>query len=87
MTGSTGSSARQSRAKVAILAEASSWLGAGLAISRGVESSMPSAMLEQQAQTFGLRDLAFSSSDIGSPQHLQIQEFIRSCEVNLLRLK
>jgi hypothetical protein len=48
---------------------------------------MPSAMLEQEAQIFGLRDRAFPSSGIGSPQHLQIREFIRLCEANSQRLK
>jgi hypothetical protein len=41
---------------------------------------MPSAMLEQEAQMFGLRERAFPVSGIGSPQHLQIREFMRSCE-------
>jgi len=40
-------------------------------------SSMPSAILEQEAQIFGLRDRAFPFSGIGSPQHMQIREFIR----------
>jgi hypothetical protein len=48
---------------------------------------MPSAMLEQEAQMFGLRDRAFPSSGIGSPQHLQIWEFMCSCEANHQRLK
>jgi hypothetical protein len=43
---------------------------------------MPSAMLEQEAQMFGLRDRVFPFSGIGSPQHLQIWEFIRLCEAN-----
>jgi hypothetical protein len=41
---------------------------------------MPSARLEQEAQMFGLRERAFPASGIGSPQHLQIREFMRSCE-------
>jgi hypothetical protein len=40
---------------------------------------MPSAMLEQEAQIFGLRDMAFPFSGIGSPQHRQIREFMRLC--------
>ncbi|PWU16572.1 MAG: hypothetical protein C5B50_13330 [Verrucomicrobia bacterium] len=39
-------------------------------------ASIPSAMLEQEEQTFGLRDSAFPVSDIGWPQHLQILGFI-----------
>jgi hypothetical protein len=41
---------------------------------------MPSTMLEQEAQMFGLRERAFPASGIGSPQHLQIREFMRSRE-------
>jgi hypothetical protein len=41
------------------------------------ESSIPSAMLEQEAHMFGLRDRAFPWSGIGSPQHRQMREFIR----------
>jgi hypothetical protein len=41
---------------------------------------MPSAMLEQEAQMFGLRDSVFPVSGIGSPQHRQIREFMRSGE-------
>ncbi len=41
---------------------------------------MPSAMLEQEAQMFGLRERAFPVSGIGSPQHMQMREFMRSCE-------
>ena len=55
--------------------------------SDAMDSSMPSAMLEQEAQMFGLRERAFPFSGIGSPQHLQIREFIRSCEANSQRLK
>jgi hypothetical protein len=40
-------------------------------------SSMPSAMLEQEAQTFGLRERAFPFSGIGSPQHRQMRRFMR----------
>jgi hypothetical protein len=36
-------------------------------------------MLEQEAQIFGLRDKALPLSGIGSPQHIQIQEFMRVC--------
>jgi hypothetical protein len=43
---------------------------------------MPSALLEQEAQMFGLRDKAFPASGIGSPQHLQITEFIRPCKAS-----
>jgi len=43
-------------------------------------------MLEQEAQMFGLRDRAFPCSSIGSPQHLQIREFMRSCEAIAWRL-
>ena len=38
---------------------------------------MPSAMLEQEAQMFGLRERGFPNSGIGSPQHLQIRAFMR----------
>jgi hypothetical protein len=37
---------------------------------------MPSAMLEQEAQMFGLRDKAFPVSGIRSPQHRQIRKFM-----------
>jgi hypothetical protein len=43
---------------------------------------MPSAMLEQEAQIFGLRDKALPDSGIGSPQQRQIKEFIRLCEAS-----
>lgn len=43
---------------------------------------MPSAMLEQEAQIFGLRDRAFPASGMRSPQHLQIKEFMRAREVS-----
>jgi len=43
---------------------------------------MPSAMLEQEAQMFGLRDKAFPVSGIGSPQHRQIRKFIGREEEN-----
>jgi len=46
---------------------------------------MPSAMLEQEAQTLGLRDKAFPRADIGSPQHRQIREFISSGNVEWSR--
>ncbi len=39
------------------------------------ESSMPSTMLEQEAQMLGLRDMAFSA-DMGSPQQMQIRGFM-----------
>lgn len=39
---------------------------------------MPSAMLEQEAQMFGLRERAFPFSGMGSPQHRQIREFMGS---------
>jgi hypothetical protein len=39
-------------------------------------SSMPSAMLEQEAQTFGFRDRAFPVSGITSPQQTQILDFM-----------
>jgi hypothetical protein len=41
---------------------------------------MPSAMLEQEAQMFGLRERAFPVSGIDSPQHLQTREFMSACE-------
>lgn len=41
---------------------------------------MPSAMLEQEAQMFGLRERAFPISGIGSPQHMQMREFMSACE-------
>ena len=37
---------------------------------------MPSAMLEQEAHTLGLRERALLLSAIGSPQHLQIRQFM-----------
>ena len=37
---------------------------------------MPSAMLDQEAQRFGLRDRAFPVSGIRSPQQMQIREFM-----------
>jgi hypothetical protein len=43
---------------------------------------MPSAMLEQEAQTFGFRDRVFPSSEMGSPQHLQIRGFMSPSEAN-----
>ena len=49
--------------------------GAGLELSGTLDSSMPSAMLEQEAQTFGLRDREFPFSGMGSPQQTQIREF------------
>jgi hypothetical protein len=55
---------------------ASSWSGTALELPDAMDSSMPSAMLEQEAQMFGLRDRAFPFSDIGSPQHRQMREFM-----------
>jgi hypothetical protein len=43
-------------------------------------------MLEQEAQMFGLRDKAFPFTGMGSPQHLQMNEFMRSCEVSFQSL-
>jgi hypothetical protein len=37
---------------------------------------MPSAMLEQEAHTLGLREPRLPLSVIGSPQLLQIREFM-----------
>jgi hypothetical protein len=37
---------------------------------------MPSAKLEHEAQTFGLRDSVFASADIGSPQQMQMRGFM-----------
>jgi hypothetical protein len=54
--------------------------GAGLELALVVSSSMPSAILEQDAQMFGLRERAFPVLGIGSPQHLQIREFMGTCE-------
>jgi hypothetical protein len=39
-------------------------------------SSIPSAMLEQEAQTFGFRERAFPLSAIGSPQQMQMRGLI-----------
>ena len=39
-------------------------------------SPMPSARLEQEAQTLGFRDSAFPPSGIGSPQHMQMSGLI-----------
>src|SRR5579859_405196 len=39
-------------------------------------SPMPSAMLEQDAQTLGLRDKPWSFSGMGSPQQMQIFGFM-----------
>jgi hypothetical protein len=38
-------------------------------------SSMPSAMLEQEAQTLGFLDKTLPFSIIGSPQHMQTVGF------------
>jgi hypothetical protein len=47
---------------------------------------MPSAMLEHEAQMFGFRERAFPASGIGSPQHLQIREFMPSRECSSERM-
>jgi len=39
-------------------------------------SSMPSAMLEQEAQMLGLRDKELPFADIGSPQQRHIRDVI-----------
>jgi hypothetical protein len=44
---------------------------ARLAFSLPLECSMPSAMLEQEGQMFGLRERALPLSDIVSPQQMQ----------------
>jgi hypothetical protein len=41
-----------------------------------LDSGTPSGGLEQEAQTFGLREWASPFSPIGSPQHLQMQVLI-----------
>lgn len=41
-----------------------------------LDSSIPSAMLEQEAHTLGLRERTMPRSAIRSPQHMQIREFI-----------
>ncbi len=46
---------------------------------------MPSSMLEQEAQTLGLRERAFPLSDIGSPQQMQIFGFMRFAGATGLR--
>ena len=48
------------------------------ALSGAPDSSMPSAMLEQEAQIFGLRERALPFSVMGSPQHRQMEEFMGS---------
>jgi len=40
------------------------------------ESSMPSMMLEQEAQTFGFLERLFKPGSIGSPQQIQIRDII-----------
>jgi hypothetical protein len=47
---------------------------------------MPSAMLEQEAQMFGLRERTFPFSGIGSLQHRQMREFMGSCKAKPQRL-
>jgi hypothetical protein len=48
-----------------------------------LESSIPSAMLEQEAHMLGLRATTLPCSVIRSPQHMQIREFmviaVRQC--------
>ena len=44
------------------------------------DSSIPSARLEQEAHTLGLRERTLPRSDIRSPQHLHILEFITHSE-------
>ncbi len=51
--------------------------GTGPEPSGRLGSSMPSAMLEQEAQIFGLRERALPFTSMGSPQHRQIREFMR----------
>ena len=41
-----------------------------------LNSSMPSAMLEQEAHTLGLRERTLPCSSIRSPQHTQIRDFM-----------
>ena len=43
---------------------------------------MSLAKLEHEAQMFGLRGKTSLASGMRSPQHLQIREFIRLCEVS-----
>src|SRR5207249_4570698 len=49
----------------------------------GSESSTPSAMLEQEAHTFGFRERALPCGDIGSPQQRQIRGFILSSRIKI----
>ena len=65
-------SANRSRAAYPVV----NW--AGLDHSDMSDSPMPSAMLEQEAQIFGLRERVFPSTDIRSPQQTQIREFMCS---------
>jgi len=44
---------------------------------------MPSNRLEQEAQTFGLRDIKFPCGVIDSPQQMQIQGVISFAEVHV----
>jgi hypothetical protein len=41
-----------------------------------LDSSIPSAMLEQETQTLGLQEPLLPLGAIGSPQHRQIREFM-----------
>ena len=53
------------------------WRCASSACPGNLKSSRPSAMLEQEAQTLGLRERVFPDCGIRSPQHLHIRMFIR----------
>src|SRR6266404_2529648 len=57
-----------------------SWISGPSATGAGdppsVSSPIPSAMLEQEAHMFGLREKAPPLSDIGSPQQMQIRGLI-----------
>jgi hypothetical protein len=48
---------------------------------------MPSAMLEQEAHIFGLREKAPPLSDIGSPQQMHTRGLISSCALILHHLR
>jgi hypothetical protein len=49
--------------------------GSGELMKATLGSSIPSAMLEQDAQTFGFLDKTFPFAIMGSPQHMQTVGF------------
>src|SRR5262245_944849 len=55
----------------------------GSSISSNARSSMPSIILEHDAQIFGLREREFPWSAIDSPQQIHIRGLIRSLNLSL----